>query len=451
MRIHFIAIGGSIMHNLAITLHLKGHKVSGSDDEIYDPAHTQLDMHGLLPEKVGWHKNRINNEIDAIILGMHAKKDNPELIKAQSIGIPIYSFPEFIYKESLNKKRVVIAGSHGKTSITSIVMHVLSTCKIDFDYLVGARIKGFDQMTKISDAPIIILEGDEYLSSPLDLKSKFLHYKADLAVISGIAWDHINVFKTFESYCLSFTDFINSMNMGGSLYYYKNDSVLHKLVQDDTNEIKKESYGSFPHRIDGGITYLQHNDQEYPIHLFGEHNMENINAAYKICLNLGITATSFLEAVQSFEGAAKRLELLGKNNSTAIYKDFAHAPSKLKATSNAVKNQFPDRSLVACMELHTFSSLNKKFLGEYRDSMNGIDTAIVYINKKYFDIKSLEEITHSELQEGFNNKKLLSFFDEKELQKYLLSQSWENKNLLMMSSGNFNGLSLEKLADKILN
>ena len=408
-------------------------------------------MHGLLPEKVGWHKNRINNEIDAIILGMHAKKDNPELIKAQSMGIPIYSFPEFIYNESLNKKRVVIAGSHGKTSITSIVMHVLSTCKIDFDYLVGARIKGFDQMTKISDAPIIILEGDEYLSSPLDLKSKFLHYKADLAVISGIAWDHINVFKTFESYCLSFTDFISSMSTGGSLYYYKNDSVLHKLVQNNTNEIKKESYGSFPHRIDKGITYLQHNDQEYPVHLFGEHNMENINAAYKVCLNLGIKATSFLEAIQSFEGAAKRLELLGKNNSTAIYKDFAHAPSKLKATSNAVKNQFPDRSLVACMELHTFSSLNKKFLGEYRDSMNGIDTAIVYINKKYFDIKSLEEITHSELQEGFKNKKLISFFDEKELQKYLLSQSWKNKNLLMMSSGNFNGLNLEELANKILN
>jgi UDP-N-acetylmuramate: L-alanyl-gamma-D-glutamyl-meso-diaminopimelate ligase len=438
------------MHNLAITLKLKGHSVSGSDDEIYDPAKSQLSKHGLLPNNTGWNDKIITKDIDAIILGMHAKKDNTELLKAKEMDIPIYSFPEFIYKESINKTRVVIAGSHGKTSITSIIMHVLNHLKINFDYLVGARIKGFEQMTRLSDAPIIILEGDEYLSSPIDLSSKFIHYKSNIALITGIAWDHINVFKTFDQYCNCFRELINSMEQDAELIYFSKDNILEKIVSEKREDINTVQYESFPNSIENGITYLLDGNKKHPIKLFGDHNMSNIMGAYIVCSKLGVSKGEFLNALELFDGAAKRLELIEKGINTNIYKDFAHAPSKLMATTKAVKQQFPNRHLVACMELHTFSSLNKAFLEQYRGSMSEADIAIVYINKKYFDIKGLPHMTSDELKAGFDQDSLLAFFDEEELKTYLLSQSWKEKNLLMMSSGNFNGLSLDKLAKEII-
>ena len=450
MRIHFIAIGGSIMHNLAISLNKKGHIITGSDDEIYDPARSQLEKHGLLPEKLDWDINNIKDTTDAVILGMHAKKDNSELIKAQKKGIPVYSFPEFIFNESKDKKRIVIAGSHGKTSITSMIMHVLNALEYDFDYLVGARIEGFDQMTKLSDAPVIILEGDEYLSSPLDLRSKFIHYKPHVTLISGIAWDHINVFKTFDDYCQCFRDLIDSIQPDGKLIYYKNDDTLKEIVYNERNDIKSTTYEAFPHEVKNGITYIIEGDEYIPLKIFGKHNMENLNAAWHICKDLGISKTDFIQKVKDFKGAAKRLEVVKMGEHSVIYKDFAHAPSKLKASTNAVKELYPDRKLTACMELHTFSSLNKRFLDQYSDSMALVDDPIIYINPKHFDIKGLPRISEDELKKSFNCSRLKVYYDHKALKQYLLDIKWEMNNLLMMSSGNFNGIDIEEIADKII-
>jgi len=438
------------MHNLAISLNKKGHIITGSDDEIYDPARSQLEKHGLLPEELSWDTNNIKDTTDAVILGMHAKKDNPELVKAQKQGIPVYSFPEFIFNESKNKKRIVIAGSHGKTSITSMIMHVLKALEHDFDYLVGARIEGFDQMTKLSDAPVIILEGDEYLSSPLDLRSKFIHYKPHVTLISGIAWDHINVFKTFDDYCQCFRDLIDSMKPDGKLIYYKNDDTLKDIVYNERNDIKSTTYEAFPHEVKDGITYIIEGDEYIPLKIFGKHNMENLNAAWHICKELGISKTNFIHKVEDFKGAAKRLEIVKKGENCVVYKDFAHAPSKLKASTNAVKELYPDRKLTACMELHTFSSLNKSFLDQYSGSMALADDPIIYINPKYFEIKKLPVITKDELTKSFNCSKLKVYYDHKALKQYLLDIKWEMNNLLMMSSGNFNGIDIEEIADKII-
>ncbi|HIF15166.1 MAG TPA: peptidoglycan synthetase [Bacteroidetes bacterium] len=450
MNIHFIAIGGSIMHNLAISLNKKGHIITGSDDEIYDPARSQLEKHGLLPEKLNWNINNIKETTDAVILGMHAKKDNPELLEARGRGIPVYSFPEFIFNESKDKKRIVIAGSHGKTSITSMIMHVLNALEYDFDYLVGARIEGFDQMTKLSDAPVIILEGDEYLSSPLDLRSKFIHYKPHVTLISGIAWDHINVFKTFDDYCQCFRDLIDSMQPDGKLIYYKNDDTLKDIVYNERNDINKSTYEAFPHAVKDGITYIIEGDEHIPLKIFGKHNMENLNAAWYICKDLGISKHDFIQKTKDFKGAAKRLEIVKKGDKSVVYKDFAHAPSKLKASTNAVKELYPDRKLTACMELHTFSSLNKRFLDQYSNSMALVDDPIIYINPKYFDIKGLPRISEGELIKSFNCSKLKVYYDHKALKQYLLDIKWEMNNLLMMSSGNFNGIDIEEIADKII-
>ncbi len=450
MNIHFIAIGGSIMHNLAISLKKKGHNITGSDDEIYDPARSQLKKHSLLPKKSNWDASNINESIDAVILGMHAKKDNPELLKAQELNIPVYSFPEFIYNESTDKKRIVIAGSHGKTSITSIIMHVLRSLKFDFDYLVGARIEGFDQMTRLSNAPVIIMEGDEYLSSPIDLRSKFIHYKPHIALISGIAWDHINVFKTFDDYCQCFRDLIESIQTNGSLFFYKNDATLKEIVNNNRDDLKRQDYDAFPHRVIDGITYIIENNEPIPMKIFGKHNMENLNAAWQVCKEIGISKDDFIDKVKTFKGAAKRLELVKKGSQCVVYKDFAHAPSKLKASTNAVKKQYPERKLTACMELHTFSSLNKDFLDQYSGSMSMADNAIIYINPKYFDIKNLPRISEEELIKCFNCEDLKLFYDHEALKKHLLGISWQNNNLLMMSSGNFNGMNIEEIADNII-
>lgn len=359
MKVHFIAIGGSAMHNLAIALHKKGIKVTGSDDVIFEPSVSRLAKHGLLPKEYGWYPEKITSDLDAVILGMHARPDNPELLAAQQARLKIYSYPEYIYEQSKDKLRVVIGGSHGKTTITSMILHALQVAGKAFDYLVGAQLEGFDTMVGLSDAPLMIIEGDEYLSSPIDRRPKFHLYRANLAVISGIAWDHINVFPTFENYIEQFATFINTMEPNGTLFYAGNDEVLQKVIADDDSTINKLPYHAPAYEVNNGVTSVLFDDKAYELQIFGEHNLLNLEAAKNICNQLGIATDDFYNSMRTFKGAARRLELIGKSDSTNIYKDFAHSPSKLKATIHAVKTQFPERKLIACMELHTFSSLNK--------------------------------------------------------------------------------------------
>ena len=390
MRIHLIAIGGSAMHNMAIALHKKGYQITGSDDEIFEPSKSRLDKHGLLPKLMGWNPDVISSDIDVVILGMHARIDNPELLKSQELGLKIYSYPEYIFEQSKDKKRVVIGGSHGKTSMTAMVLHVLQDEKINFDYLVGAQLDGFDTMVKLTkEAEVIILEGDEYLSSPIDLRPKFHLYYPHIAVISGIAWDHINVFPTFDNYVKQFQIFADKVDVDGTLIYYSGDNNIVKIGESFKG--KQIPYEEHKNRNDDGTTILIDGDIEYPIEVFGDHNLQNLNAALHICIGLGVNKEAFYKSIQNFSGASKRLELVGKNNETSIYKDFAHSPSKLRATSSAMKMQFQKRQLVACMELHTFSSLNEDFLAQYSGTMDLPDEAYVYLNvsEKYFSEKKI--------------------------------------------------------------
>jgi UDP-N-acetylmuramate: L-alanyl-gamma-D-glutamyl-meso-diaminopimelate ligase len=448
MRIHFIAIGGSAMHNLAIALHKKGYQVTGSDDAIFEPSSSRLARYGLLPVEMGWNEAHITADLDAVILGMHALTDNPELLKAQEMGIKIYSYPEYIYEQTKDKLRVVIGGSHGKTTITSMILHVLNFYGRDFDYLVGAQLAGFDTMVKITDeAPLIVIEGDEYLASPIDRRPKFHLYKANLAVISGVAWDHINVFKTYADYTRQFELFIDTIEPGGKLIYCSADKELEQIVQQSKAKIEKIGYEIPEHLVKDGVTYLL--PEETPLKVFGDHNLMNLNAAKLICAELGIDLKQFDAAIGSFTGAAKRLELLMAEEGTSVYKDFAHSPSKLKATIDAVKAQFPDRKLVACIELHTFSSLNKDFLVQYRDTMSLADTAVVYIDEKTFQHKKLEPFTKMDVQTAFNCSELLFFDNSVLLKEYLLKVNFYRTNLLLMSSGNFGGVDLVKLAREL--
>ena len=449
MKVHLIAIGGSAMHNMAIALHKKGYQVTGSDDEIFEPSKGRLNSHGLLPEKMGWDASRITSDIDVIILGMHARKDNPELIKGQELGLKIYSYPEYIFEQTKNKKRIVIGGSHGKTSMTAMVLHVLQQAGIDVDYMVGAQLEGFDTMVKLShEAEIVILEGDEYLSSPIDLRPKFHLYHPHIAVISGIAWDHINVFPTFDNYVKQFQIFADKIEEGGTLIYFNEDENCNTI--GDSFKFNKIPYKAHANKTINGVTYLLEDHKEYPLLIFGNHNLENLNAALKIILSLGLSKEIFYQHIQSFKGASKRLELVDKNDSSNIYKDFAHSPSKLKATSSAVKKQFTNRKLVACMELHTFSSLNEEFLKEYANTMDLPDEAYVYYNPATLAHKKLKPLTKEQVSKYFNRKGLFVFTDSDLLLRELKSKSWENTNLLLMSSGNFDGLNFKKLAKELL-
>ena len=448
MRIHFIAIGGSAMHNLAIALHKKGYQISGSDDVIFEPAKSRLDKYGLLPAEMGWDENRISTDLDAVILGMHARIDNPELLKAQEIGVKIYSYPEYIYEQSKDKLRVVIGGSHGKTTITSMILHVLNYYNRDFDYLVGAQLAGFETMVKVTkEAPVMIIEGDEYLSSPIDRRPKFHLYKANVAVISGIAWDHINVFPTYADYTLQFDKFIDTIEENGTLIYCKADADLNEIVTHSNAKVQKIGYAIPEHEIVNGVTFLL--PEKTALKVFGDHNLMNMNAAKLVCMQLNISEAEFNEAISSFTGAAKRLEVISADESTNVYKDFAHSPSKLKATIEAVKSQFTDRKLIACIELHTFSSLNKDFLKEYAGSMDKADDAIVFIDLKSFEQKRMEPFSESDVQEAFSNPHLKFFNDAAKLKAYLLSQNYKDTNLLMMSSGNYAGFDLPELANSL--
>ncbi|MDC6470334.1 Mur ligase family protein [Flavobacteriales bacterium] len=452
MNFHFIAIGGSAMHNLAIALHLKGERVTGSDDEIFSPSKERLESHGLLPTKIGWNPDYINSEIDNIILGMHARIDNPELVKAKELKIPIFSYPEFIYQQTKDQLRVVIGGSHGKTSITSMILHVLTKNNIKHNYMVGAQLEGFDCMVKLSDdSKIAIIEGDEYLSSPIDRRPKFHLYQPNIAVISGIAWDHINVFPTFENYIDQFNIFAQEINIEGTLIYCEEDQELNNMINSNSYVCELTPYKTHNFEIDNNITLItDNNKQMIPIEIFGIHNLQNLRAAQLVCRKLGVEDTDFYSAIKDFKGASKRMELVKENNQSSFYKDFAHSPSKLKATTSALKQQFPNRKLVACMELHTFSSLNLDFLKFYHKSMSNADEAFVYFNEETILHKRLEKIEKKDVYDAFGTSNLKVFTSSKELQSNLFSKDWTNSNLLMMSSGTFDGLDFNKIADKII-
>jgi len=451
MHVHFIAIGGSAMHNLAIALSRKGYQVTGSDDEIFEPSKGRLAKEGILPEKMGWNEQSISNSVDAVILGMHARKDNPELIRAQELGLKIYSYPEFIYEQSKDKTRIVIGGSHGKTSITSMILHVMSTLKIETDFLVGALLDGFDCMVQLSDSKYIVIEGDEYLSSPLDLKPKFHWYAPHIALLTGIAWDHINVFPTFENYVEQFKIFANKIEDNGTLVFYSEDKELVKIGEQLRTDIKEVLYNIPSYKIENGITTIMDGDANYPLHIFGEHNLQNILGAKLVLNQIGVTDHDFYSAITSFKGASKRLEIIAKNEQTIIYKDFAHSPSKLKATTQAVKQQFPERQLIACMELHTFSSLQKAFLPQYKNSMLHADKAYVYFNPKVVEHKKLPPITPQMVKEAFASTNVTVFTNSEELITQLKTENLINSNLLLMSSGNFNGVDLNNFAKELLN
>ncbi len=492
MKIHLIAIGGAVMHNLALALKQNENIVTGSDDEIYEPARSRLKAAGLLPVTEGWSEDRITPDLDIVILGMHARKDNPELLKAQELGLNIQSFPEFIYNHAKDKKRVVVAGSHGKTTTTSMIMHVLRHAGRDFDYLVGALLEGFKTMVRLSDAPIMVIEGDEYLSSALDPVPKILHYKPQVAIITGVAWDHMNVFPTYENYVEQFEKFIKTLERGtgisnnmpptpegsqpitdnespitnnespitdnespitnneeGVLFYYEKDKDLEKIAQ--VEGLKSMGYDAFDAEIKRGKTFLNtEGGKQVPLEIFGEHNLANLKAAYLACKELDITDAEFFAAIPTFKGAAKRLQTLAQGRTSVAYQDFAHAPSKVKATIHAVKGQFPKRHLVACLELHTFSSLSKAFLPQYRSTMNLADEAIVFFNEHTLEMKNLPPLKMGEIKACFGHPNLRVFTTQERLKDHLQDQEFKNQNVLFMSSGTFMGLDLKEFAADLL-
>ena len=451
MRIHFIAIGGAAMHSLAIAMQQRGNQVTGSDDEIFDPAKSQLAKAGLLPAEFGWFPDRISPDLDAVILGMHAHRDNPELNRALDLGIRVYSYPEFLYHETGNKTRVVIAGSHGKTTITSMVMHVLRHNGYQFDYMVGSRLEGFDNMVSLSpDTRIAVFEGDEYLSSCLDPRPKFHLYRPQIALISGIAWDHINVFPTWEGYVDQFRIFIHNMPPGSKLVYCAEDPELKALTENVNPDIHKEPYATPEYFIDQGVTFVKQDGRSCPLKVFGRHNLQNMDGARRICRHLGLTDDQFFSAIVHFGGAGKRLQQLGKNDRVAIFLDFAHSPSKVEATVKAVREQFSGRRLVACLELHTYSSLNRNFLGHYRHTLDGADDAIVFYNPETILHKRLEMITTMEVFEAFIKKDLKVFTVRSELESCLYTTVGADSVLLLMSSGNFSGINFKELSETIL-
>ncbi len=446
MHIHFIAIGGSAMHNLALALHQKGETVTGSDDEIFEPSKSRLKNKGLLPESQGWFPEKITSEIDAVILGMHAKKDNPELLKATELGLKIYSYPEFLYEQSKHKTRVVIGGSHGKTTITSMILHVMHYQNKKVDYMVGAQLEGFETMVHLTaENDFMVLEGDEYLSSPIDLRPKFHLYKPNIALLSGIAWDHINVFPTFENYVEQFRIFLTQITPGGALIYNEEDPEVKRLVEESNLPIKKYPYKTPSYKVENGKTLLETPEGPMPIEVFGNHNLNNLEGARWICQLMGVDAEDFYEAIATFKGASKRLEKIAENPNSVAYKDFAHSPSKVKATTEAVKNQYPNRRLIACLELHTYSSLNPEFLNEYKGALDAADSAVVFYSPHAVLLKKLEAIKSEQIDKAFGREDLMVFTNPADFKTYLYSQDFENTALLLMSSGNYGGLDLEEV------
>ncbi|RTE52904.1 peptidoglycan synthetase [Arenibacter aquaticus] len=450
MRIHFIAIGGSAMHNLALALHHKGYVISGSDDVIFEPSKTRLESKGLLPTSFGWFPEKIDKSLDAVILGMHAKADNPELIKAQELGVKIYSYPEFLYEQSKDKTRVVIGGSHGKTTITSMILHVLNYHDIAVDYMVGAQLDGFDRMVHLTDEnDFIVLEGDEYLSSPIDRRPKFHLYQPNIALLSGIAWDHINVFPTYENYVEQFQVFVDSIVKGGSITYNEEDAEVNRVVNASENPIRKLAYRTPEYQVENGQSILETPEGPMPIEIFGRHNLSNLAGAKWICQNMGVDEDDFYEAIASFKGASKRLEKIAEGKTSVAYKDFAHSPSKVMATTKAVKEQYPNKKLIACLELHTYSSFNPEFLKEYKGALDAADVAAVFYLPESVRIKKLKEVSPEQISEAFQRNDLQIFTDAEVFKNFVFGEGYDNSVLLLMSSGNYGGLDLDEVKELV--
>lgn len=449
MHIHFIAIGGAIMHQLALALHRKGNSVTGSDDEINDPAKTNLKNAGLLPAQQGWFPEKITKKTDAIVLGMHAKPDNPELLRAQELNIPIYSFPQYIYEVSKDKQRVVIAGSHGKTTITSMVMHILKKMGKEFDYLVGAKVNGFAQSVQLSDAPLIVLEGDEYPASAIEKKPKIFFYHPQISVLSGIAWDHINVFPTYENYCSQFEYYLENMEAGAKLFFNAEDPEVVHIVEKSAGHLNAIPYRMPVFHYENGEAVIETANGSLTLSVFGRHNLLNMEAAVSVCEALGMERQECYKAISDFSGAAKRLEKIIDKENIVAYRDFAHAPSKLKATLDAVREAYPDHKLIACFELHTYSSLNEKFLSEYKESMNAADDALVYFSRHALSLKGLPSLDKETVKKQFNRNDITVIAEKEELAsnvQTLVSEAKEPVCLLLMSSGTFDGIDWNSLS-----
>ena len=434
------------MHNLALALHHKGDVVTGSDDTIFDPSKSRLEKYGLLPEEFGWFPEKINAGLDAVILGMHAKMDNPELLKAQELGLDIFSYPEYLYEKAKNKTRVVIGGSHGKTTITSMILHVMHYWEKEVDYMVGAQLEGFETMVRLTDdADFMVLEGDEYLSSPIDRRPKFHLYKPNIALLSGIAWDHINVFPTFENYVEQFQIFVNSMTNGGAMIYNTEDTAVVEVVENATAHIKKYPYQTPDYTVENGETLLDTPEGPMPIEVFGKHNLNNLAGAKWICQHMGVVEEDFYEAIATFKGASKRLEKIAESATNVAYKDFAHSPSKVAATTKAVKEQYANRTLLACLELHTYSSLTPEFLKEYKGALDAADMAVVFYSPHAVEIKKLAAVSKEQIEAAFQREDLIIYTDPKEFKDFLFGQTFDNTALLLMSSGNYGGLDFEEV------
>ncbi len=450
MRTHFIAIGGSAMHNLAIALQQKGYTVTGSDDTIFEPSKSRLEKTGLLPEEYGWFPEKITANLDAVILGMHAKPDNPELQKAQELGLKIYSYPEFLYEQSKDKTRVVIGGSHGKTSITAMILHVMHYHEKEVDYMVGAQLEGFDTMVHLtSDNDFIVLEGDEYLSSPIDRRPKFHLYQANIALISGIAWDHVNVFETFEDYKKQFEIFTDTMINGSILVYNEEDPLVKEVAEAATKPTRKHAYNTPNYTIKNGVTFLETPEGEMPIEVFGEHNLNNLAGAKWICQHMGVDEAEFYEAIADFKGASKRLEKIADKKGTVIFKDYAHSPSKVKATTEAVRKQFPKKRFIACLELHTYSSLTPAFLQQYKNTLSAADEVVVFYSPEAVEIKQLQALNPQQISEAIKHDRLNVYTNPVMFKAYLKNEAFANTVLLLMSSGNYGGLNFKEIKDWI--
>ena len=451
-RVHFIAIGGAAMHNLAIAISKKNNfQVTGSDDEIFEPSRSRLKENGLLPDELGWFPDRIHKGLNAIILGMHATEDNPELIRAKELGLNIFSFPEYLFQQTRSKTRIVVGGSHGKTTTTAMILFVLKQLRIDADYMVGAQIEGFDNMVKLSyESRIAVFEGDEYLTSPIDRRPKFHLYKPHIAVLTGIAWDHINVFPTFEKYVEQFSKFVDLMEVQGRLIYFDGDENLNEIATHLRRDIVPFPYNTPEYEVRDGVTYLITKKGEVSLKIFGEHNLQNMNAARLACRQIGVTDEQFYSVISEFPGASNRLQKICETSDSVAFKDFAHSPSKLKATVKAVKHQYPERKLVACMELHTFSSLTEDFLPQYADCMEEADIAFVYYNPEVIHHKRLKDINPEQVKAAFGGNNLTVFTDSNELQQKLRELNYSNSALLLMTSGNFSGVNLIDFATELL-
>ncbi len=448
MKIHLIAIGGSAMHNLALALHEQGHDVSGSDDEVFEPSRSRLAKKGLLPDTIGWDANRIHSDLDVIVLGMHARKENPELQKALELELPVYSYPEYLYESSKNKTRVVITGSHGKTTITSMILHVLNFHDRDCDYMVGAQLEGFDTMVRLTDHnEFMVIEGDEYLSSPLDPRPKFVHYRPNIALLSGIAWDHYNVFPAFEQYRHQFELLMEYIEAGGQIIYNTDDPEVKDLVESSKQEVKKFPYQTPSYHVANQSFVLETIEGDLELNIFGAHNMNNLEGARWVCSQMGITDEEFYEAIVEFQGASKRMEPLLESANFKVYRDYAHAPSKVRASMQACRETFAEQKIMAVLELHTFSSLNIDFIKQYAGTMDAADTAVVYFNPEVVKHKKLPELDTLSVQEAFGNDRILVVQDSSELQRLVQNERSSHDILVLMSSGNFDGIDWNESLD----